>query len=168
MAGWWFGCHFWHFPINIGFMSSSRHWRSPSFFRGVGILAHQPDGDTRDKHIRIFPPPWVSPEMFSSGNGGGHPLGSAEKNLPSPVEPGERFRDLRSCWATVLWETAILAGWTPLFFVCPCCSRVDTIVVLLKSTLSCGWLPPPSPGWDIHHCYFFLGEHTHTNHSKPY
>ena len=23
-TGWWFGCHFWHFPINIGLLSSSQ------------------------------------------------------------------------------------------------------------------------------------------------
>ena len=23
-SGWWFGCHFWHCPINIGFISSSQ------------------------------------------------------------------------------------------------------------------------------------------------
>ena len=24
LPGWWFGCHFWHFPIHIGFLSSSQ------------------------------------------------------------------------------------------------------------------------------------------------
>ena len=69
---------FFIFPLILG-LCHHPNWRTPSFFRGVGILAHQPDGDTRDKHIRIFPPPWVSPEMFSSGNGGGHPLGCCGK-----------------------------------------------------------------------------------------
>ena len=33
-SGWWFGCHFWHFPINIGNISSSLNWRSHIFQRG--------------------------------------------------------------------------------------------------------------------------------------
>ena len=33
-GGWWFGCHQFYFPMNIGFMSSSRYWRSHIFQRG--------------------------------------------------------------------------------------------------------------------------------------
>ena len=28
LSGWWFGCHFWHFPRNIGFRSSSQLTKS--------------------------------------------------------------------------------------------------------------------------------------------
>ena len=40
--GWCFGWDFWHFPTKIGNKSSSRHWRTPSFFRGVAQPNHQP------------------------------------------------------------------------------------------------------------------------------
>ena len=33
-SGWWFGCHFWHFPINIGLLSSSQ--LTNSYFSGRG------------------------------------------------------------------------------------------------------------------------------------
>ena len=33
-TGWWFGCHFWHFPRNIGFLSSSQLTKSIIFQRG--------------------------------------------------------------------------------------------------------------------------------------
>ena len=39
-TGWWFGCHFWNFPINIGFLIIPID--EIIFFRGVA-LAHQPE-----------------------------------------------------------------------------------------------------------------------------
>ena len=38
-TGWWFGCHFWHFPINIGLLSSSQ--LTNSYF-SEGWPNHQP------------------------------------------------------------------------------------------------------------------------------
>ena len=41
-TGWWFACHFWHFPRKILGMNHHPNWRSPSFFRGVA-KNHQPE-----------------------------------------------------------------------------------------------------------------------------
>ena len=41
VASWWFGCHFWHFPVNLGLLSSSQ-LTFIIFFRGVQSN-HQPD-----------------------------------------------------------------------------------------------------------------------------
>ena len=38
-AGWWFGCHFWHFPINIGNFSSSQ--LTKSYFQRGGPTTNQ-------------------------------------------------------------------------------------------------------------------------------
>ena len=41
MTGWWFGCHFWHFPIHIGNFDYHPNWRSHIFQDGVA-KNHQP------------------------------------------------------------------------------------------------------------------------------
>ena len=40
-SGWWFGCHFLHVPINIGFMSSSQLTNSNTFQRGFSPTTNQ-------------------------------------------------------------------------------------------------------------------------------
>ena len=41
ITGWWFGCHFWHFPRNIGFLSSSQLTKS-SFSEGLKAPTRSP------------------------------------------------------------------------------------------------------------------------------
>ena len=49
LAGWWFGCHQFYFPINIGNVIIPID--EIIFFRGVGILAHQPVRVSHETHL---------------------------------------------------------------------------------------------------------------------
>ena len=61
ISGWWFGCHQFYFPINMGFRLSSQLTNS-YFSRGVA-LAHQPDSVLRGE-LWYDAEEWSTPSRF--------------------------------------------------------------------------------------------------------
>ena len=62
LSDWWFGCHQFHFPINIGFLSSSQLTNS-DFSEGWPNhqLFFQPIPPSLD-FFQFFPRKWIDPE----------------------------------------------------------------------------------------------------------